>query len=174
MNPQDTIDISFCLGVFESMEYTVRAGVFNVIGRRDPVIMTDTTEMGRGTLRFISHNRDELYDLRRLLVTMPNPLLLQVEHKYELGRDGVLYFMPLSVAERWLPDARIPQHVFEAEFIEVSPPPLSDVLTKSGIPFDVALLDPTFPHGGMKQRYATYAAMALSGKDFSDVFFDEP
>ena len=173
MNPQGTIDTSFCLGVIEEVNYNIRSGVFNVIGRRDPVVVTDSQEFARGTLRFISHTRDELYDLRRLVATLGNPLLFQMRHVYELGRRGVLYMMPLNVRERWLPDARIPQHVFEVEFVEVSPPPASLILTKPGIPFDAAAgTNAEFPSGGMKQRYGTFQGMSATGKSFSEVFFD--
>ena len=174
LNPQETIDISFCFGVFEEMAYAVRAGVFNVIGRRYPSLLPTAWKWGRGTLRFISHNRDELYDLRRLLTEAASPLLFQLEHMYELGRSGVFYIMPMSVTERWLPYARLPQHVFEAEIVEISPPPLSEVITKSGIPFDVVIGDATFPNGGLKQRYTAYTELSLSGQTYSEVFFDEP
>ena len=138
MNPQESISVNFCFGTIDTMSYAIRAGIFNVIGRRDPVVVTDSQEMARGTLRFLSHNRDELYDLRRLLTELGNPLLFQLAHKYELGRKGVMYMMPLATTERWLPDGRIPQHVFEVEIVEVSAPPTSHILTKSGIPFDTS------------------------------------
>ena len=173
MRPQDTIDVSFCLGTITEMDYAIRSGVFNVIGRRDPVVVNDSQEFARGTLSFMSRNRQELYDLRELLTTLANPLLFQLRHVYELGRDGVLYMMPLGVRERWLPDGRIPQHVFDVEFVQVSPPPTAVVLTKEGIPFNSAVgSDPDWPTGGLLQRYGTFQVLSSSGKDFSEVYFD--
>ena len=146
----------FCLGEINEVDYETRSGIYPVIGRRDPVVVVDQQETARGVLRFISKDRQQLHTLRRLLTETAQPMLLQLDPDYELGKHGVLWFQPLTVREMWLlPDARRPEHLYEVDFVEISPPAATAVFEKHGIPFGLTngrhWRGEDYPHGGWIQ-----------------------
>lgn len=184
------VSADFCLGEINEVDYKPRVGVHTVLGRRDPVVIVDAQETTRGTLRFISQNRGQLDMLKRLLAYEIEPLLLTIDPDYDLGSSGVLYFMPLEVRDRWvLSDARIPKHVLEVSFVEVSRPPLTETMVDlrpdpspdapviPGIPSapgapgasPIPAGAITFAH--VKAAYKSFNELQLSGKDFFETLF---
>ncbi len=184
---------SFCLGPIEEVDYAPRAGVFTIIGRRDPIVVVDSQETARGTIRFISRTRGELGALRALLAVKAQSSLLQLPAEYGLGNDGLLYFQPLQVRERWLhPDGRKPFHAFDIDFVQISPPAMTESLRKAGIPFGLELNGvsqrETYVHGGWivydtdppgnalhgdhDDRWPSFEALMLSQKTFGNALFD--
>lgn len=183
LDPDVHFTTSFCLGVLESTESTVRSGVYSVLGRPAPIVVVDTRETETGVLRFISRTREELRDLRAVL-SRGTPMLLQVEKEYDLGRNGVLYFQPSSFVDRWaLPNAKIPQHVIEVNYTVIDAPSYTTIFFRYGIPFDLdvnpsgeeitdgPLTGRTYCQGGLLQRFPTYDALFASGLTYAETYY---
>ena len=135
-----TVDITsdFCLGAIEAQAFEVRAGIFPVIGRRAPVVVVDQASTAKGTLRFISRDAAELAHLSDSFRS-PDPMLLQTID-FDLGGVGrlygQLYFQPLNINERWMVDGRLKTHVFEVEYVEIDPPPLTSLYQRDLATYD--------------------------------------
>jgi hypothetical protein len=153
-----TIDFTtqFCLGTIDQTQFGVRAGVFPVLGRRSPVVAIDDSDTMGGTIIFIAQNELELEALRKMFAD-PDPMLLQTVG-YNFGANGVLFFQPLTITEKWLPDGRIPQHVFEVEYVEVMSPPLSVVFSRALTTYDT-----------LDDLYSSYTEIISTGSTYSDI-----
>ena len=160
-----TIDFTadFCLGAIEAQTFEVRAGVFPVIGRRAPVVVVDRASTAKGTLRFISRSAAELEHLRSSFRS-PDPMLLQTID-YDLGGAGSLYgqlyFQPLNINERWMVDGRLKTHVFEVEYVEIDPPPLTAQYQR-----DLAIYDE------VDAAFDTWDAITVTSMTFADLLYE--
>jgi hypothetical protein len=171
----------FCLGPIGELGYQPRSGVFPVIGRSDPVVVSDQQETSRGTLRLIGRTTQEVEGLRKLLTKNAQPTLLTLPENYMVGRYGQLYFQPLAVKEQWLnPDNRIPQHALTIDYVEIAPPALTSQLLKEGTLFGsggwiVWSTDPPdgTSHGDPTDLYPTFHHLLASQQSFAEALYDD-
>jgi hypothetical protein len=176
LSPEFSGTTRFCLGTIQPVNRAIRAGVFSVINRSAPVVTVDSEETGRGTLVFLARDVNELYILRALFLS-PDPMLLQTSDYNFTWIDGLLYFQPLSIVETWMPDATIPTHKFEVEFVEIAPPPLTTVFSREFILYNWV---PTGLPGetgaksrrGLLQRHTIYDTLTNSGMSYAAALFD--
>jgi hypothetical protein len=146
----------FCLGQISQTQYSTRAGVSSVLGRRSPAVAVDKSDTAKGTLIFIAQNEDELFILRDKFAD-PDPMLLQTI-SYNLGdEDGLLYFQPLNVTEKWLPDARVNKRVFEVEYVQVAPPPLTVIFRRD-----------LTTYSELNAEFADYDSLLASGMSYGE------
>lgn len=173
---------SFCLSPIGEVSYAPRVGVFPVIDRSDPVVVSDLQETARGTLRFVGRTNAEVVALRQILTKHTQPSLLSLPEHYMLGTNGQLYFQPLAVREEWInPDNRIPQHALTVDYVEISPPAFTSALIRTGLEFGdtgwiVWATDPptTTSHGDALDRYISFQALLSSLKSFDEALYDTP
>jgi len=176
LSPEFSGTTQFCLGTIQPVNRAIRAGVFSVINRSAPVVTVDSEETGRGTLVFLARDINELYILRALFLS-PDPMLLQTSDYNFTWIDGLLYFQPLSIVETWMPDATIPTHKFEVEFVEIAPPPLTTVFRREFILYDWTPLGLPGETGaksrrGLLQRHTIYDTLTNSGMSYATALFD--
>ena len=184
LDPDVAFTSNFCLGQIDSLESTVRAGVYSVLGRSAPIVVVDARETDTGTLRFIAQTQASLDELRSIFAR-GTPMLLQIEQEYNLGKNGVLYFQPTKFNDKWLgQDARLPYHLIEVSFTVVDAPSYATVFYKLGIPFDVpvtpvpgytvpsgALAGRSYCDGGVLQRWPTFDDLHDSGLTYAQVYY---
>ena len=160
-----TVDFTsdFCLGQIDQASYEVRAGVFAVIGRRAPVVVVDQASTAKGTLRFITRNAAELAHLRDSFRS-PDPMLLQTVD-FDLGGTGALYgqlyFQPLNITEKWMIDGRLKTHVFEVEYVEIDPPPLTAQYQRELATWD-----------DVNAAFASWGAITASNMTFANLLYE--
>ena len=155
-SPVIEMTTGFCLGQIIQSQYAIRAGVFPILGRRSPVVAIDEANSMGGTMRLIARTEDELIDLREKFAD-PDPMLLQTVG-YDFGPNGVLFFQPLNVTERWMPNATMPQHVFEIEYVEILSPPLSVVFSR-----DLSTYDQ------LNAEFTSYTQLTAEGLTYSGI-----
>lgn len=162
-SPTADFTSDFCLGAIDQAQYEVRAGVFPVIGRRAPVVVVDQASTAKGTLRFISRSAAELAHLRDSFRS-PDPMLLQTVD-FDLGGTGALYgqlyFQPLNITEKWMVDGRLKTHVFEVEYVEIDPPPLTAQYQRGLATWD-----------DVNTAYASWNAIIATDMTFADLLYD--
>lgn len=184
LDPDVAFTSDFCLGVIDSLESTVRSGVYSVLGRAAPIVVVDARDTDTGTLRFIAQTQAQLDSLRSIFAR-GTPMLLQIEQEYNLGKNGVLYFQPTKFSDKWLSsNAKLPYHVIEVSFTVVDAPSYTTVFYKLGIPFDVpvtsvpgytvpsgALGGRSYCDGGVLQHWTTFDDLHDSGLTYAQVYY---
>jgi hypothetical protein len=184
LDPDVHYTSQFCLGEIDSVESNVRSGVFTVLGRPAPIVVVDARETETGTLRFIARNQQEINALKNIF-KRGTPMLLQLDKRYNLGNEGVLYFQPSKFVTRWVsPNARIAQQVIEVQFTTVDAPSYTTIFVRYGLPYNVPvtaspgflitsgeLQGRRYCQGGLLQRYGSYDALSSSGRTYAEAYY---
>lgn len=148
------------LGPLNDEEVNVRGGVFNVIGREDPVVVVDVRESIRGTMRLITTTRTASEQMREI-VTSGSPLLLQIPDEYMVGDNGVLFFQPTKTSvKRPLSDGVLPQRIFDIDYVQISRPPAAVTFPVPGTTYDT-----------VNSTYASYAALLGTAPHYNTYFY---
>lgn len=154
--------LDVCVGTLPDGEIVIGSNEFKVLGRRDPVIIVDTLESEKGELIFLADNQPDVDQLRFMLST-GDPLLLQAKDAYDVGDNGVLYFMPKRVRPvRLNPDGRSPLRRFEVDYTRISPPPNAIVFTVPGRTYEY-----------VDDTYATYSDVLAGVNDYYELLYGE-